>query len=73
MALYADGGAFAGWATNTGGKGGSGTLKLVVSDSGALVLLDGEQSLWSSAPVDASELSQLASSSGGGGGNSSAY
>ena len=58
--------------TNTGGKGGNGALKVVV-DSSALMLLDGQRSLWSSAPVDVSELSQLASSSGGGGGNSSAY
>ena len=68
MALYMAGGAFAGWATDTGGKGGNGPLKLVVADSGVLVLLDGEQALWSSAPVDPSELSQLAS-----GGGSSAY
>ncbi len=40
MCLYAAGGAFSGWATDTGG---SSNVKLIVSDTGVLVVLSGEQ------------------------------
>jgi hypothetical protein len=59
VAMYAEGGNFSGWATNTGGKN-SGPVKLVISDSGVVVLLDGSNALWSSAPISPSEASQIA-------------
>ncbi len=68
MVLYDAGGKVAGWATNSSGKGGS--LKLVVSNAGVLVLLEGEQALWSSAQISAEDATALASAGGGG---SSAY
>ena len=58
MCLYAAGGAFCGWATNTGG---SDNVKLVVSDSGVLVVLSGEKGLWSSAPISPSDAAEIAS------------
>ena len=40
VCLYSAGGAFSGWATDTGG---SSDVKLKVSDTGVLVVLSGEQ------------------------------
>ena len=58
MCLYAAGGAFCCLATNTGG---SDNVKLVVSDSGVLVVLSGEKGLWSSAPISPSDAAEIAS------------
>lgn len=57
----------------------SGAVKLVVSDSGILVLLSEEEALWSSTPVQANEARDIATQSaqsggqGGQGGQTSAY
>ncbi len=47
---------------SAGGRA-SGTLKLVVSNSGKLVLLTDEQCLWSSSPVEANEARDISTSS----------
>lgn len=58
VCLYAAGGGFSGWATNTGG---SSDVKVVVSDSGVLVVLSGQTGLWSSAPISPSDAAEIAS------------
>lgn len=59
VCLYAAGGAFSGWATDTGG---SSDVKLIVSDTGVLVVLSGERALWSSAPIGVEDVRQFAAS-----------
>lgn len=58
MCLYSAGGQFCGWATNTGGQS---NVKLVVSDSGVLVVLSGDTGLWSSAPISPQDAQAIAS------------
>ncbi|BDA48988.1 probable comitin at C-terminar half [Coccomyxa sp. Obi] len=58
VCLYAAGGQFCGWATDTGG---SSNVKLIVSDTGVLVVLSGEQALWSSQPIGEEDARQFAS------------
>lgn len=59
VALYAEGGNFSGWATNTGGRN-KGPVKLVISDDGVVVLLDGNTALWSSAEISPQQAAQVA-------------
>ena len=72
VVLYDAGGKVV-WASNTSAKGSGAKeqLMLVVSDAGVLVLLDGEEALWSSEPIQAADARELASAMAGSG--ASAY
>ena len=47
--------------------GGRGSVTVMVSNSGKLVVMSNDECVWSSTPVDAGEAKEIASSAGQGG------
>ena len=75
LVLY-DKGGHAVWATNTSvnkGKSGGGQLQLAVAEDGTVVLLDGDEAVWSSGKISPDDACALASSAGGASGGGGGY